>query len=220
MQFYELRSDIGQIGNIPQLILEDLYQKDGERSIYKISQKNFLEPINFTPEFSFVVNKTSFLTDILDCFPLNGNTYGLLCNKNVISILREFNLPNNFIYNDVKIYDEYKQLNTDYYWIHFMITMNKFIDFQRSNFILTNHSKSKRQEIFINSIEDFLSMKGQRKGIVDIEKLVFTISTNLDVFRLGNINNKLYFSESLIRKLIKENVTGVEYIKGPVVSYP
>lgn len=161
------------------------------------------------PDLLFDLNKKGILTDVVS--PSNLSAKGLLVNQRTKHILDEFDLmPHKYYPATIRE----KGISYDYFWLHLVKKDLSGIDFQESEFEITNLVYMPISDIEISDFEDYmekaksLSMKHIRAKKIVLDK---TIKTDLIYFRY--ISSDILISENLAIELAKSNITGIEIVE-------
>lgn len=130
--YYILRYtlDDNEVGIFPQINkITDDYDETKETSFMNMSSKHFGDfDLN-----CFFLNPQSTLTDLLNNFIL-GLDIGIFISEKLKNILHDFYIPY-ARYIPIKIYQE--NTTIDYFFLHIITPPISWIDFEKSNFIIS-----------------------------------------------------------------------------------
>jgi hypothetical protein len=127
---------------------------DSPNSMTKLNNKEFPKE---NPELIWQMEPTSILTDVVR--PGNITAKGLLCNNKVREILESHNLCEHRFYPATLIH-EGKELK--YQWFHPIEQDLDIIDFEKSEFALTDFAFYIKKILKIKNVEDFIQEKSKK----------------------------------------------------------
>ncbi|QCK13756.1 hypothetical protein [Mangrovivirga cuniculi] len=198
----------------------DIYQIDEMIRNYNFKSKESVDElwgvrgnqVTFQPDLNgFKLHKNAKLTDIMGANPLNGR--GVFVNEKTKQILEKFNLADHYFF-ETKIYDHKEMpISQKYYWFHLLFLDNHLIDYNKSTFQYGG------KPVTINGYDDYIY-------ILDMYPIIYTEKTVLkkeaihfDVLLPGYFDQKLYFSENLIKEFELLDVIGFEKEDGSKLDF-
>lgn len=179
--------------------------KDAPDSIYKVPSGRFPD---FIPNLNYLnLHPKAKLTDVLSAAHISN---GFILSQKVKNIFDEFNLIEHRYYP--AIINHNGTLYKDFFWFCPIGDLVDYIDFNRTEFYITDSFNEKFQ-INIENKED---LKQTYNDISSLNKIrtykyyfISNHSPNKDLFFINFADSRLIISESLENKLQQEKITGI-----------
>ncbi|MDR1199399.1 MAG: hypothetical protein LBK94_10410, partial [Prevotellaceae bacterium] len=191
------------------------YNPDGMHAIFEL-YKYHTEFPDFTPDLSgIMLSGRAKLTD----FVSNGFT----SNSKIISprtkeILEKFNLCRHRFYDMIL---HVRKVPYKYYWMHIISDYSDFVDYKETTFFEKYVFSKRGNQVKADSKKELLEKreileKNNPGKYVTIwgDNIVMNSEFNkeLDFFEICIIDGSLYVSERLKEEIIRNNLTGLEFI--------
>jgi uncharacterized protein DUF1629 len=195
--------ELFQTRGVPTGYTSDIY--DRPNSMTNLNNREFPKE---NPELLFEMEPTAILTDVVR--PGNIEAEGLLCNDKVRDILEIHKLCEHKFYPATLIH-EGKELN--YHWFHPIEQDVDIIDFEKSEFALTDYFRDFINNIEINSeaklIKDYNELDDE--SLITVQKLVLLMDTDILIFEY-QIHNKIIISNKLKKSFQINRITGLRFL--------
>jgi hypothetical protein len=213
MSFYSIKTTTEKkiIGlDYPQIqTMGGAVNRDAPNSLYNVYPN---ELPDFTPNLNyFVLSKDAKLTDVLSSAMIS---YGFIINDKVKNILGQFKLP------PCKFYParvEYKGMYyNNYYWFFFVCDILDFIDYDKTEFFITDLVHNKIEDckniISSNSLRNLKEvLVGQGYINSNIIYLKQDTAFPYDLFEITFGNYRIYISCDLKNALQENNIKGLDF---------
>lgn len=208
MQFYTITTTTNSkiIGSdYPQMECIDVKQIDG---LDKISEHKGEKIDSVNKIYNLRMPVRSKITDVISCSLGAGGDF--VISEKLYLILKHCECSSLQFF---PITFEYKnELYTNFYWVHFVYKLEKFIDFERSDYDnlfikAINVNKPINYNEFSRLIENHKKYNHFRLTKTVLKK---DFPIHEDFFVLSFANQKKYISERLYRKILLEKITGLD----------
>ena len=174
---------------------------------------------NFTPNLSgIMLSGRAKLTDFV------SNPFGsIIISPKGKNVFEKFNLCSHRFYNMTL---HVRKIPYEYYWMHIISDYSDFVDYKASSFIERNSYRA-LGSVFVESKDGMLQKRDEilhrNKGTTInlwADKIVMNsgFNKNLDLFEISLIDANLYVSERLKDEIIKNDLTGYEFIPANKLS--
>ncbi len=158
--------------------------------------------------------KSAKLTDVISTAAISAHAF-ILSNKG-LRIFEKFNLGNHKIY-PANVF--YKGTKHEFYVLHFINDLHKFLDFKQSKFYVANILGGYAFDIDIDSEDDYESKRQLVKNgqypetkdwwYVRLKWGVFRENISIpDIFNIFSSNTQSYISKDLGMAILKNELTG------------
>ena len=179
---------------------------ENQYSLYRFAHQKGIE-INYVPDLTAIkIFERTKVTDVISCGLGPGND--LVISPKFKSIITEFSSSK---YQLFEATVNKKKEKFQYWWVHYIYDLEKFVDFKSSTFF---HVKAELKE----KADKIKNYQDYRKFYDEEDKLGFIKTTNtvlkhapLDFFMVGQFNQTHYISQALKDRLVSENITGIEF---------
>lgn len=199
------------------------YDWEAPTSQDNLSYFNFPD---FDPAFSgLILTKISKEVDLIDDGGAIGGN-GLLVSEKLKDLFSSCKLPEHRTY-EVPLLDRktYTKTGRKYYWIQLLDESNyAWIDFDSSEFIMTDFFDENEKEIIVKSVEDLEQRYGsinRLKERLKYKKIVLRndlLQNTPVVFSLGQLNSYLIFNQKLKELFLENSISGLKEFKQLPIS--
>jgi hypothetical protein len=212
LYFLETSTDIKEIGAYFQVkSMSEGYDYNTLNSISAMSSLGNDEVPSFIPDLeNFVLKPKAKLTDIISTGYASDK--GFLISDKARSIFKIYNIDKGIYYPAGVEYKGQKFAYSFLYVASYLIE-NEMIDFPRSKF-----TEKKISEIINNvSFDNFEQMMAYSRKKNPIHEIGFEKIhlkkeiSNLDMFRIGYVDNNIIVSERLKKDLKAQGITGIKF---------
>ena len=205
-------NDIAKIGKaFPQV--------DGMGNTYNLNKKNSLSDItnykyiDFVPDLDyFKISNSAKLTDFISTGLISAP--GFLVSERVKQILDHYVITQHVYYPArVKFKMDFYE---NYYWLHFTKTDDELIKFVNSSFILTHPLPFFRKEQTDLTFADLKEaiLCNQKNNTQRLFPKEFCLRNNKqDFYSFSFLSNNHYLSDTMVKHLTNENITGFDIRK-------
>ena len=187
------------------------YDFDAKNSVDSLARATKSFPINEPNLDYFVIHNNAKLTDLLSTGIISG---GFLISNELKDVFEKFNLISYKLYK-ARVY--HKKVFYDYFWIHFISNLTKFVDYDKSTFFIYETFIHDLGDIKISSESDLIEKRMKIKN--DNPDKTITIwskdlyltdqfDKKIDLFEIGSFDSNFYISEQLLNELNDKNITG------------
>lgn len=157
------------------------------------------------------------LTDILSATMLGGS--GLFISEKFKSLLELFRISD---HNFFQAQINHKGTTYDnYYWLHLMSDLRKFIDYKHSEFFARVSNFTYNENLHFESTEDTIEFynKIDKFHTLQARKLVFKPDCQLDfdLFYISNFDKNIYISERLKNAILDNKITGASIVRSDII---
>ncbi len=199
----EIKPKISFYNKIEERIFDDYFDKP-----LSYFRSHEYEPFNesLIKTIRFIPLRSAKETDIVSHSPNVNAMFGLVSDR-TLKLIERYKTP-----KIIKIKAEIDGFKNDYFFIGFPIISNDLIDFTRSKFYDTKNQTT----VKINNKEEYIE-KAIISSSLSSQELVLTKKIDTDMFYLQS--EGLFFSDSLISELEKENIIGIE-IGNTILTMP
>jgi uncharacterized protein DUF1629 len=201
----EIGSEFHQTQGLPDGYTVRFY--DRPNSMTKLNNDEF--PKDNT-ELIWQMEPKAILTDVVSAS--NITAQGLLCNNKVREIFESHKLCEHKFYPATLIH-EGKELN--YHWFHPIEQDLDIIDFEKSEFALTDYARFAKESIYLNSYSDVSKIREAkpRNRLLSIMKLKLIESIVLNVLLFSNnLHDDIIIDKSLKNELRYRRISGIRFI--------
>tara|TARA_B100000609_G_C17068546_1_gene357841 strand:- start:55 stop:699 length:645 start_codon:yes stop_codon:yes gene_type:complete len=149
---------------------------DKPNSMTKLNNKEFPKE---NPELIWQMEPKAKLTDVVSASNITAR--GLLCNDKVRDILEKHKLCEHRFYPATLIY---QNSVFDYHWFHPIEQDLDIIDFEKSEFAITDYFRDSLNELIIRNMKDFkYKFDNKAKGtIISLTKLIAKVKYDISIF--------------------------------------
>jgi hypothetical protein len=171
--------------------------------------------INFMPDLSAIkILERTKLTDLISCSLGPGND--LVVSTKFKDLIQKYNCSKYQLFQATL---NKKKETFQYWWIHYMYTLEKTVDYEASTFFHADEGLSEKA----NSIKSYKEYKDfydkeDTFGLIRATKTVLKHKP-LDFFIIGQFNQTHYVSESLKQKIIDVGITGIEFKEATDIQF-
>lgn len=184
---------------------------DAPNSAWKIPA---IGEIKEAPQLNALVIEYNYKrANLVDAIPVNTHS-GLIIDSKFLNTLLEFTVDE---YQVFPATVRYRKKDYPYHFFHFVGDGNRFVDFEKSEFILSGVlNDAGEASVSLASYEIYLQLDQQVTQAappmrVKASKLVFLENSDVDFFRLYRLRYEYFVSERLKSALEAANIKGVKY---------